>query len=216
LRDLQLYVITDSRAAEGRDLVRMVKAAIDGGAEVVQLRDKNLPAKELIKVGLELQDLCRRKDVIFIINDRPDVALAVNSDGVHLGQDDLPIAVARRIMAPEKIIGVSTHTIKQALEAEEQGADYIGVGPVFATPTKSEYKPVGLELVSQVKEKLSIPFVAIGGIDEKNIDEVIAAGAECAAVVRAVMAARDPAEAAKKLKKKLSVLKNGCIKKKNK
>ncbi len=211
MRDLQLYVITDRSVIGDKALIHIVEAAIEGGAEVIQLRDKNVSARELVEIGKELRALCRDKGVLFIINDRPDVAVAIDCDGVHLGQDDLPIEAARRVVGPDRIIGVSTHSLDQAVRAQEQGADYIGVGPIFATPTKKDYRPVGLKLILQIKEKLSIPFVAIGGINENNIDEVIEAGAECVAVVRAVMGAESPAKAARKLREKISSFKNGKL-----
>ena len=181
MRDLQLYVITDRSVIGDKALIHIVVAAIEGGAEVIQLRDKNVSARELVEIGKELRALCRDKGVLFIINDRPDIAVALDCDGVHLGQDDLPIEAARRVVGPDRIIGVSTHSLDQAVQAQEQGADYIGVGPIFATPTKKDYKPVGLKLISQVKEKLTIPFVAIGGINEDNIDrsEERRLGKEC-------------------------------------
>ncbi|MCK4423001.1 MAG: thiamine phosphate synthase [Candidatus Omnitrophica bacterium] len=133
MRDLQLYVITDRSVIGDKALIHIVEAAIEGGAEVIQLRDKNVSARELVEIGKELRALCRDKGVLFIINDRPDVAVAIDCDGVHLGQDDLPIEAARRVVGPDRIIGVSTHSLDQAVRAQEQGADYIGVGWGSAT-----------------------------------------------------------------------------------
>lgn len=203
IRDFRLYVIVDRKACGRRQPVYVAREAIAGGADVIQLRDKQANAKELVKVGRTIRSLTYRKKVLFIINDRPDIAKAVGADGVHLGQDDLPIDVARSILGRKKIIGLSTHSVLQAREAQKSGADYIGVGPIFATPTKPEYKAVGVDLIKKVRNKIRIPFVAIGGIDESNIDEILDAGAISVAVVRAVCGAKDIKGAAKYLKEKL-------------
>lgn len=203
MRDFRLYVIVDRSASQGRDPVYVAKEAIAGGADVIQLRDKEGMVKEIVKVASEIRSLTRKKKVLFIINDRPDIAFAVNADGVHLGQDDLPFEAARKILGKDKIIGLSTHSISQALEAQETGADYIGIGPIFSTPTKPEYKAVGLELITKLKDRIKIPFVAIGGIEDSNLDRVLAAGARRIAVVRAVCAAQEIRLAAAKLKERL-------------
>lgn len=184
-------------------MIYVVKEAIAGGADVIQLRDKNATAKELIKVARPIRRLTRKAKVLFIINDRLKIAKAVDADGVHLGQDDSPIKVARSILGRNKIIGLSTHSLSQAKEAQKNGADYIGVGPIFATPTKPEYKAVGLDLIKKVKSAIKIPFVAIGGIDTSNIDEILSAGANRVAVVRAVCGAKNIRRAASFLKRKL-------------
>ena len=208
--DWQLYVILDRAAAHGCDLADIAQAAIAGGADVLQLRDKTADAASLIHQARALLGITRRSHVPLIINDHPEVALAVDAGGVHLGQDDLSIAAARRLLGPKKLIGRSTHSLAQALEAERQGADYLGVGPVFATPTKPAYAPVGLPLVTQAAARLQTPWVAIGGIDASNAGRVVQAGARCLAVVRAVMAADDPRVAAHQLKEVVSTaVKNG-------
>ena len=203
MRDFKLYVIVDRKTCGERSVIYVVKEAIAGGADVIQLRDKNATAKELIKVGRPIRQLTRKAKVLFIINDRSDIAKAVDADGVHLGQDDSPIKVARSILGRNKIIGLSTHSLSQAKEAQKNGADYIGVGPIFATPTKPEYKAVGLDLIKKVKRVIKIPFVAIGGIDTSNIDEILSAGANRVAVVRAVCGAKNIRRAASFLKRKL-------------
>ncbi len=199
----QLYVILDRKCQRGRSFLETARAAIRGGADVIQLRDKELSAKELIRQGTPVRELTRQTEILFIVNDRLDVAVALQSDGVHLGQDDLPIDAAKRILGSKVLIGKSTHSLEQALEAEREGADYIGVGPVFATPTKPSYLPVGLELVKEVSERIKIPFVAIGGIEAGNIREVIGQGAVSVAVVRAVAGAENIEEAARQLKKEI-------------
>lgn len=203
MKDFKLYVIVDKKACGQRDLAYVAKEAIAGGADVIQLRDKEATAKTLIENGRSIRALTRKAKVLFIINDRPDIAKAVDADGVHLGQDDLPIEVARSILGRGKIIGLSTHSLLQAKAAQKKEADYIGVGPIFATPTKPEYKAVGVDLIKKVRGEIEIPFVAIGGIDESNIDEILAAGASRVAVVRAVCGAKDIRGAARYLKERL-------------
>lgn len=177
----------------------MVIAAIKGGASVIQLRDKLASDAELTRTAQALLTITRAAGVPLIINDRPDVAKKALADGVHLGQEDGTLLEARRLMGEGAIIGRSTHTPQQALAAEREGFDYIGVGPVFSTPTKPTYAPAGLELVRFAAANVSIPFVAIGGIDAGNAQKVRAAGAKTIAVVRAVMAAEDPQSAAAEL-----------------
>ena len=201
--DFKLYVIIDRKSSGGRDLAYLAQEAIEGGADMIQLRDKDSSASEILKVGRAIRDLTRKKKIPFIINDRVDIAVAVGADGVHLGQDDLPIEAARSMMGSGKLIGLSTHSLPQALEAEKKGADYIGVGPIFSTPTKPDYRAVGIDLIREVRDKIKIPFVVIGGIDESNIDEVIAAGARRVAVVRAVCGAKDVRGASERLKERI-------------
>jgi thiamine-phosphate pyrophosphorylase len=202
--DYSLYVITGDKFSRGRPVVEVARAAIEGGATVLQLREKDFTARQLIDAGYQLRRLTREKGVTFIVNDRVDVALAVGADGVHLGQDDLPIGMARRILGPGKIIGISTHSVEQALEAQRQGADYIGVGPVYETRTKDDVQaPVGVDLVRQVASVVSIPKVAIGGIKAHNVEEVIAAGADGVAVITAVVAAEDVSGAARELRSRI-------------
>ncbi|MBE3585433.1 MAG: thiamine phosphate synthase [Thermoanaerobacter sp.] len=202
--DYSLYVITGDKFSRGRPLVEVVRAAIEGGATVIQLREKDFTARQLVDAGHQLRRLTREKGVTFIVNDRVDIALAVEADGVHLGQDDLPVGMARKILGPGKIIGVSTHSVEQAMEAQRQGADYIGVGPVFETRTKDDVQaPVGVDLVRQVASVVSIPKVAIGGIKAYNVEEVIAAGADGVAVITAVVAAEDISGAARELRSRI-------------
>ncbi|KPK42782.1 MAG: hypothetical protein AMJ78_01330 [Omnitrophica WOR_2 bacterium SM23_29] len=203
VRDFKLYVIVDRNASARRDLIYVAKEAIVGGADMIQLRDKDATVKDLIMLGRALRKLTYKSGVLFIVNDRTDIAKAVDADGVHLGQDDLPIKIARSILGRHKIIGLSTHSISQAEEAQKKGADYIGVGPIFATPTKPEYKTVGVDLIRKVKDKIKIPFVAIGGINESNLDRVLTAGASRIAVIRAVCGAEDIRRAARNLKERL-------------
>jgi thiamine-phosphate pyrophosphorylase len=182
-------------------LERVAEQAILGGASVLQLRDKNASDEELLALALKLLPVTRRHGVPLIVNDRPGVAKAAGADGVHLGQDDGPLSEARRLLGARAVIGRSTHSPEQAVQAEREGFDYIGVGPVYATPTKAGRPPVGLEFVRFAAANVRLPFVAIGGIDASNIAEVLAAGAKTVAAVRAVTGAADPqAEAAKLLR----------------
>jgi len=200
----RLYAITCPPKDGPSGYDAMVRAACEGGADVVQFRDKLIAGRERYAAAARLLKICRESGVLFIVNDALEVAMAVGADGVHLGQDDLPVAEARKLLHPMGVknflIGASTHSLEQALEAEKQGADYIGIGPVFATPTKPTYNPVGVELVRDVASRVKTPHVAIGGIDASNVAEVLAAGAWRIAVVRAVCGADDIAAAAKNMK----------------
>jgi thiamine-phosphate pyrophosphorylase len=199
----RLYVITCPPAA-GQTYEQMVKSACLGRADIIQFRDKMLPHKDLYEVAQRFRNICAAHDALFIVNDHLEVALAAGADGVHLGQDDLPLQAARDLVrqmgVKNFLIGRSTHNLEQAIAAESEGADYIGIGHVFATPTKPTYAPVGLELVRQVTSCVRTPHVAIGGIDASNVEQVLAAGAQRVAVVRAVCGAPDVRVAAHKLK----------------
>ncbi len=188
----KLYIITDRICLRKKTLVEAVREAVLGGAGVVQLRDKSARDEEFAAQARELLLITRSLGVPLIINDRIEIARQVGADGVHLGQDDASLEAARMILGANAIVGRSTHSVEQARRAQSEGFDYIGVGPVFATPTKPSYEPVGLDLVRLAAQILRIPFVAIGGIDEKNAFEVRKAGAKTVAVVRAVMASENP------------------------
>jgi thiamine-phosphate pyrophosphorylase len=188
--NFRLYAVTDL-PREDPEIFAHVESAYRGGADIVQLRSKALSDEVLFRLGLRFGKIADKYRKLFFVNDRPDLALAVAADGVHLGQDDLPIRAVRRLAGKKLWVGKSTHSLKQALAAVREGADYIGVGPVFETPTKPGYPAVGLELIQQVRKRIKIPFVCIGGIDLHNIHRVLEAGAERVAVVRAVFAAPD-------------------------
>lgn len=199
--DWTLYVITDAKLSRGRPHVEVIRAAIRGGATIVQYREKEGTTRQLLQEAQALRELTRAAGIPFIVNDRVDIALAVDADGVHVGQDDLPARIARRLMGPGKIIGVSASNLQEALEAEAEGADYIGAGPVFATPTKPDAAPpIGLEGLAEICRRVSIPVVAIGGIHEGNAGSVIEAGAAGVAVVSAIVAAPDVEDAARRLR----------------
>ncbi len=195
----KLYLITDRPSLGSKDLGRTVAEAIAGGAGVVQLRDKAADRPRMIAAAIELLKITRAAGVPLIINDSIAVAKASGADGVHLGQEDASLAEARAALGGEAIIGRSTHSPEQIRAAIAEGFDYIGVGPVYATPTKPTYVPVGIELVRYAAANATIPFVAIGGINATNVREVRAAGAKTIAAVRAVMGADDPRLAAAEL-----------------
>ena len=188
----------------GRDPVEVAAAAIRGGADVIQWRDKTGSTRLFLETAGRLLSVARKAGKPLIINDRVDVARGVCADGVHLGQDDLPVASAREILGNGAIIGKSTHSLEQALEAEREGVDYIGLGPIFRTPTKPEYESVGLALVSQVARRARLPFVCIGGIDQTNVESVLRSGSDRIAIVRAVCAAADPESATRALKQSIA------------
>ena len=197
LNDKKLYLVTDrSNFNNEDDFLNAVASALKGGVQIVQLREKTATAKEFIALGKKVRELCSLYEAIFIINDRVDIAMAVNADGVHLGQDDMDIALARNILGSEAIIGLSTHCPEHALRAMEAGVDYIGVGPVFTTPTKPGRQAVGLEYVQWAAENVSIPWFAIGGIDSENLSEVVQAGALRVAAVRAIINVEVPEQVA--------------------
>lgn len=192
-------MITDRLAAGTRSLEEVVRQALEGGADAIQLRDKKAQDRELVGMAKRLLVVTRPKGALLIVNDRIHAAKEAGADGVHLGQTDGTLAAARVLLGEEAIIGRSTHSLEQALEAEKEGFDYIGLGPVFPTPTKPACEPIGLETVRLVSRSVRIPFVAIGGIDRTNVRQVYEAGAKAVAVVRAVMGAEDPAQAAREL-----------------
>ena len=194
-----LYVILDRAAARGRELPALLEAVLAGGGRVVQLREKTMPMAELFPLARTLRERCRRAGALFIVNDRADLALALGADGLHVGQEDLPAAAARRILRPGMILGVSTHDEPQARRAREDGADYIAVGSIFPTGTKTGFQLVGLDLLRELRPRLGVPVVAIGGITEANAAQVMEAGADAAAVISAVCGTPDPREATARL-----------------
>ena len=207
----QLYVILDRQASGSRDLCDLAAAAIRGGADVIQLRDKTASSTSLAAEARRLLLVTRPAGIPLIINDHLDVAHDVNADGVHLGQDDGPTQEARRVLGPHQLIGRSTHSLAQAQAAAHDGADYIGFGPIFSTPTKPAYASIGTAEIEELTRKISIPVVCIGGIDAKTLPTVSAAGARCVAVVRAVCAAEDPEHAANILKKCLTLFDRAVV-----
>ena len=198
----RLYVITDEKASRGRSHLQVAEAAILGGADVLQLRDKEASSGRLYRVAMQLRKLTRDANIPFIVNDRLDIALAADADGVHVGQTDLPASVVREIMGPGRILGVSVDTVEEALLAEKDGADYLGVGPVFeARGTKPDAgEPLGVDRIARIRRHCRLPIVAIGGIDAENAGMVRYAGADAAAVISAIGTADDIARAVRRLK----------------
>jgi thiamine-phosphate pyrophosphorylase len=199
LERARLYLV-----APGEFPVDVLASVIEAGVDIVQLRMKDAEASEILEVGDAWMRVCASAGVPLIVNDRPDIALALGADGVHLGQDDLPPAVARTILGPDAIIGRSTHSIddiEQGLREHDEGAaDYVAVGPVYETPTAPGKPGVGVELVREAAARVSFPWFAIGGLDPSNVGDVVAAGAQRIVVVRAITLAADPVGAAKSLR----------------
>jgi thiamine-phosphate pyrophosphorylase len=208
--DLTLYVITDARVARGRDQVELLRAAIRGGATMVQLRDKELPTRDQYELGRRLRELTRAARVALIVNDRVDLAMAIDADGVHLGQDDLPPRVARTLLGHGRIVGVSAGNPAEFELVRREGADYIGTGPFAATGTKADaggaIGPAGLRALREIT---NLPMVAIGGIGPANAAAAMATGANGVAVISAVLGADDPERAAAELRRVVDASRRG-------
>jgi len=187
----------------GRDPVEMVAAQIRGGADIIQLREKNMLKRGALELGLAIRRLTTQEGIPFIVNDDLDLAMILEADGVHLGQDDIPIKYARPLLK-DKIIGISTHSLRQAREAIDSGADYIGLGPVFETKTKTKADPVvGIDLILKVQELSPVPVIAIGGIGESNIDLLVSRDIKRAAVISDILSSKDIEAKTRALKEKL-------------
>ncbi len=199
--DYSLYLVTDRTVLRGRDLIKSLEEAFQGGVTLLQLREKEASSLDFYRLALEVKALCTQYHIPLIINDRLDIALAIDADGLHVGQDDLPAAVARKILGPDKILGVSTATLQEAQEAIAAGADYIGVGALFPTDTKTDTRSVSLQELKFLKENVHVPVVGIGGINETNIKSVFDTGIDGAAIVSAILGKQDITAAAKELSK---------------
>jgi thiamine-phosphate pyrophosphorylase len=199
--DYSLYLVTDRGLSLGRSNLEIIMAAVAGGVTVVQLREKEATTREIFEEGLKIRDFLRKRKVTLIINDRLDIALALDADGVHLGQDDLPVAVAREILGKDKIIGASVFTSAEAREAEAAGADYLGLSPIFVTSTKPELTAqIGIDGIPPIRQAVRIPLVGIGSLNEGNAFRAMAAGLDGVAVVSAICSHRDPEGAARAIK----------------
>lgn len=204
LTNFGLYFITDSTLTK-KTVIEDVKSAIKGGVKIVQYREKNVDTKQIIEEAKEIKSICKKNNVLFLINDGIDVALAVDADGVHLGQEDMPYKYARKLLWNNKIIGLSAHSSKEALQNEKIGADYTSIGPIYYTTTKKDAKaPIGLEPIRQLKSRLKIPFIAIGGINETNIDDVLKAGAKNVAIISGIVAKDNVEEIAREFIEKIA------------
>jgi len=203
LKDVRLYCFSPGDFLMGRDPIEMIAAQIRGGADLIQLREKNMPKRQALALGLAIRKLTTQEGVPFIVNDDLGLALILEADGVHLGQDDIPIQYARPLMK-DKIIGISTHSLDQAREAIESGADYIGIGPAFKTETKIKADPVvETDLILKIKELSPVPVIAIGGIGGKNIDLLVNKGIRRAAIISDILSSKDIEAKTRALKEKL-------------
>jgi thiamine-phosphate pyrophosphorylase len=183
-----LYIIVDDQTLAGRiSEVEAARQAIKGGARIIQLRDKRRSKGELVPIAQELRQICAQAEVLFLINDYVDLALATDADGVHLGQSDLPVCLARRVLPLDKIIGCSVRTVEQAQKAQDEGADYVGVGAIYPSPTKPDAGVIGIEGLRKIRDAISLPIVALGGIKTSNVNEVLEAGADSIAAISAVL-----------------------------
>lgn len=202
---VDVYPVTCERLSEGRSNLEVLEAVIQGGSKIIQLREKEYPKRDLYNLALKFREITTRGRVLLIINDHVDIALAVDADGVHLGQEDLPLQVARKL-APELLIGASTHSLQQALQAEKDGADYVNIGPIFPTKTKDGVgRSLGPKAISEISPQIKVPFTVMGGINAENIDQVLAEGARRVAMVTAITRAADIAAKVRSLKEKITV-----------
>ena len=203
MTDWNVYLVTQQSHSEGRDTREIVRDAIAGGVDIVQLREKNVPARERYELGLDLRELTRDSGVPLIVNDRVDIAQAIDADGVHLGDEDLPVEIARDLLGEDAIVGRSVSFVEDAREAERAGADYLGVGAIYATGSKDdiddEEHAIGLDRLESICEAVSIPVVGIGGVDASNAARVAATGADGVAVITAITGAADPEAATRAL-----------------
>lgn len=200
--DLTLYLVTDPKLSGG-DLPGKVEAAIQGGVTLVQLREKTADSRQFLETALRVREVTDRYGIPLIINDRIDIALACNAAGVHLGQQDIPCKIAREILGPDKLIGVTAKTVEQAIQAERDGADYLGCGALFPSGAKPEAQPMTLSTLSEILASVHIPVTAIGGINAENVHLPVEAGANGVAVVSAILGQPDVSAAARKLREKI-------------
>lgn len=199
--NLLVYAVTDRTWLNGRTVAQQVEEAIIGGATFIQLREKQLSYEKFLAEAIQVKKITDCYNIPFVINDQVDIAIACDADGVHIGQEDLPISSVRELIGPYKILGVSAQNVEQALEAEKAGADYLGVGAMFPTSTKQDAENVSLEILKGICEAVSIPVVAIGGITEQNVSQLSGSGIAGVAVISALFAQKDIKEATRRLAK---------------
>ncbi|MGX8852277.1 thiamine phosphate synthase [Amedibacillus sp. YH-ame10] len=205
-KHLELYLVSDRFWLAGRELQSDIEKAIEGGVSFVQIREKELPLEEFIEEAKKIKELCERHEIPFVVNDSVEVAKAVDADGIHVGQSDMPAIEVRKILGEDKIVGVSAQSVEDALRAQEEGADYLGVGAMFSTKTKKDADDVSFATLKAIVEAVHIPVIAIGGIDEHNLLELKGSGIDGVAIVSAIMAKENIFEASKILKKKTQEL----------
>ncbi|KAJ53467.1 thiamine-phosphate pyrophosphorylase [Clostridium tetanomorphum] len=198
--DYTLYLVTDRELLNNRSLEIAVEEAILGGVTLVQLREKDIDTREFYETAVKIKKITDKYNVPLIINDRADIALAIDAEGVHVGQSDMEAKIVRKLIGKEKLLGVSARTLEEAIEAERQGADYLGVGAIFGTTTKKDAKNVSLEELKNIRNKVNIPIVAIGGISENNVSELKNKGIQGIAVISAILAKQDIKKASKNIK----------------
>ena len=198
--DYSLYLVTDRRNKTTEEFLKIIEESIQGGVTVVQLREKDTPTKEFYQIAIKLKEITQKYKIPLIINDRIDIALAIECEGVHLGQDDMPAEIARKILGKDKLIGVSAHNIEEAKKAVLDGADYIGSGAVFPTSTKNDASDVPIEKLKDITNSINIPTVAIGGIKSENIKQLENTNISGISVVSAIMESENPIKASEELK----------------
>ena len=191
MKELKFYLVTDSDILRGRDFYNSIEEALKGGVTMLQLREKNASGKEFLEKAIKLRELTKKYNVKFIINDRVDIAMLCDADGVHVGQSDIPANKVRELMGEDKIVGVSARTVEEAIRAKENGADYLGVGAMFNTRTKLDAKSVSIEKLKEIKERVELPLVAIGGLSLSNIDKLKECNVDGYAVVSAILGAEN-------------------------
>ncbi len=207
--DYSLYLVTDRDLSKGRSLQDVIKAAVKGGVTIVQLREKECSTREFLEIAQDVSNFLKPLNIPLIINDRIDIALAVKADGLHIGQSDMPYELARKLMGPDAIIGLSVESVQDALDAEKLDVDYLGLSPIYSTPTKTDiYHELGLDGIRDIRKISRHPLVAIGGINKANTAEIIASGSDGIAVVSAICSADDPAVAAQDLLEQITLGKN--------
>ena len=199
-----VYLVTDHNCLQGRDFLGCIENALQGGVTLVQLREKNVDGGIFLQRAIAVKNLCDKYNVPLLINDRIDVALACKAAGVHLGQDDIPPSAARAILGPDAIIGVSAHSCEEALAAEKDGADYLGVGAVFPTNSKDDASEVGLNMLKEIRQISKLPIVGIGGINAQNYTQVRAAGAQGAAIISGILGVNNIEDEVSKIKMTIS------------
>jgi len=205
ISNVRLYVIISSRLCR-KPVLETLSDIVSGGADVVQLREKDMSDKEVFSLAMEFRKITARANILFIVNDRAGIARDVDADGVHVGQSDMTVSAARNVIGFNKIVGISTHNIKQAQAAQREGADYIGVGPLFPTATKDYEPPVGLTYLKQVHRAIAIPFVAVGGITLENLDEALAAGGRRIAICSAIISSGNVMQTTQAFRARLDAL----------